>query len=110
MTPAQAIAMLDRQMEKHGEPVVLRRGSPSTPLPTTGFVRGYKANEIVDMIQQGDSHIVLSPSGLSGIFAAKLPTSDDKIDVAGSTKNIISAEPVRMAGVLVRMNLQVRGE
>jgi hypothetical protein len=109
MTPAQAIAMLDKQLSMHGEPVTLRRGTPAVTLPTKAFVRGYGPQELVGTIQQGDSRVALSPSGLSGAFLAKLPARGDRIDIAGVTKTIEAAEIVRMGTTIVRVNLQIRG-
>jgi hypothetical protein len=110
MTPQQAIAMLDNQLSQHGQPVVVRRGNPSTTLPTTGFVRGYKPSEIVGLLKQGDSNIVLSPTGLTGDFATTIPNDTDRIDIAGQTKKIVSVESIRIGTTMVRLNLLVRGE
>lgn len=113
MTPAQAIAMLDRQIAQHGQTVTLTRtvpnGSPIT-LTCRAFVRGYKPDELANGVVQGDSLVVLSPTALAGSpFASALPVRLDKLTTAGRKRNIEMADPVLMNDMLVRLNLQVRG-
>ena len=108
MTPAVAIKMLDRQLADHGEDVVVRHmagGSVSASETQRAFVRGYKPEEIVGAIQQGDGKITISPTGLIAP-----PKFNDKVVIAGTkVRNIQSVEEVRLAGAVVRYNLQVRG-
>jgi len=105
VTPADAIAKLDGQIAKHGQTVTLTRGASTITLQA--FVRAYQAQELVGPVQQGDTHVSLSPSGLGGF---PLPVRQgDKAIIAGATRNIENAEPVRMQDILVRINLRVRG-
>lgn len=105
MTPLQAIAMLDRQLARHGQTVTLARGASSVTIP--GFVRGFRPEELVGDIQQGDLSAVLSPTNL-GDFPVPVQ-HNDKLTVAGAVKNVESAEHVCMLDQLVRINLVVRG-
>ncbi|UVV66527.1 hypothetical protein [Brucella anthropi] len=108
MTPAHAIAKLERQLSRHGQNVDLRKMAggviESEAKGGRAFVRGFKPDELVGAIQQGDRNIVLLPDAPA--LALK---KGDKIVVAGTVTNIESAEIVRMADIPVRVNLRVRG-
>ena len=108
MTATEAIAMLDRQLAAHGEVVGLRHmtsGAATSTETLLAFVRGYKPDEVVGAIQQGDGKVTLSPTGLS-----LLPKFNDKIVVGDmKVRNVQAVEEVRLAGVVVRYNIQVRG-
>ena len=100
--------MLDRQLADHGEDVSLRHmtgGAIASSETVRAFVRGYKPDEVVGAIQQGDGKITISPTGL-----ALPPKANDKT-VIGTVKvrNVQGVEEIRLAGVVVRYNLQVRG-
>lgn len=114
MTPAQAIAMLDRQIAAHGQDLELRRivadAADDLVWPCRGFVRQYKPAELIGGIMQGDSQVVLSPSGLAGgVFAEAAVRRLDRVMTAGRQRLVEVVEPVYLANVLVRLNLQVRG-
>ncbi|WP_264045527.1 hypothetical protein [Methylobacterium flocculans] len=104
MTPAAAIAALDRQISAHGQAVTLQRLNPASASGLRAFFRGYKPDELAGGIQQGDSTAVLSPTGLGA-----LPKRLDRLDVSGRVRTIQAVEPVEMKGVLVRVNLWLRG-
>ncbi|MGA0561702.1 hypothetical protein ACO2RV_04575 [Ancylobacter sp. VNQ12] len=112
MSPAEAIAMLDRALAANGEDVVLRRmthlGTTSTPADRPGIrahVRGYRPDELVGNIAQGDRQVILSPSGLDG----DLPKRGDLVLIAGRSCMIEAAAEIRVGGVVVRIELQVKG-
>ena len=125
MTPAQAIADLDFALSEAGEPCVLRRpgfiGMTPAPVDVTVMarVRTYKPSQIAGATLQGDSTAVLSPTeiiaaGWPGTDPgdgtdARVPREGDRLIVAGRARAIVSADPVYIAGVLVPINLQVRG-
>ncbi len=114
MTPAAAIASLDRQLAQHGQSVTLRRLVPNEPdaveHATRAFVRNYRPQEVTGGITIGSSNVVLSPTGLAGsAFAAELPKVTDKVVILGRPRNIMATEPVVIADVLVRINLVVAG-
>ena len=108
MTPKQAIRSLDSQLTEHSEGIVLRHmtgGSLASSETVRAFVRGYKPDEVIGSIQQGDGKISFSPTDL-----ALAPKQNDKTVIGGTkVRNVQSVEEVRLAGVVVRYNLQVRG-
>lgn len=114
MTPEQAIAALDRQIEAHGQSVVFRRYTASTgnPRPKTdhdcrAFVRPVKAEELVGSIINTFSAAVLSPTGFP---AELLPIrKGDKLVIDGTERNIELPKPIKMNDVLVRYDLMVAG-
>lgn len=104
MSPAAAIAMLDRQIAAHGQAVTLRRLNPASTSDLRAFFRGYRPDELAGGIQQGDSTATLSPTGL-GV----LPKTLDKLTASGRVRTVQAVEPVEIDGVLVRVNLWLRG-
>jgi len=105
MTPAEIIGSLDAQIADHGEAVKLRTGNSAVgEVATNAFVRGYRPDEIVGIIQQGDSKAILSPTGLGAV-----PVQNGYLVVGGTPRRIISVNIVRLAGSIVRHELQLRG-
>lgn len=124
MNAAQASSLLRRQIDRHGEPVTLRRIVSGTAhdLALPAFVRGFKADQIAAGVQQGDRSAVLHPDDvvvatwLSGVAVQpgenpdrRVPKKGDKLIVAGRVCNIEAAEGVYLGTALVRINLVVRG-
>lgn len=115
MSPEQAIAALDRQIAEHGQDVTLRRAvqnEDAIERDARAFVRGYRPDELVGGIQQGDTQVTISPTSLPQEFAdtdADRLRRNDRIVIDGRRRNIEFANPVRMNGVLVRINCLVRG-
>ncbi len=112
MSPAEHIADLDAALREDGEDIVLRRmthvGTISTPSDRPGIrahVRGYRPDELVGNIAQGDRQVILSPSGLGG----DLPIRGDSVVIDGRGCYIQAAAMLRVGGVVVRIELQVRG-
>lgn len=111
MTPQHAIAMLDRSLAKNGQTVVLRRGTAAAPVAQAtvkAHVRGYDPDELVSGITQKDSKVILSPTGLEG-WPEGMLKEKDWIQIDGRWRTIVAAVPVRMADILVRIELQVEG-
>lgn len=128
MDPASTIAALDRSLAIAGEPATLRRtvGSANQAdfdVAVTAHVRGYKGDELTGAIEQHDLKVIISPTeiiaagwpGPSSVHASeagidkRVPKRGDTVIIAGRTYNVESAAPMRMAGTLVRIELQVRG-
>jgi hypothetical protein len=109
VTPATAIGMLDRELARHGQTIVLSRagGSP-TDATCRGFVRGFKPDEIIGSVQQLDSKVILSPTSL-GAGNWPIPVDGDRVKVAGVWKRVMAATGVTLADTVVRVELQVRG-
>lgn len=106
MTPAAAIAMLDRQVAAHGEPITITRGVD------TQAARAFVRRAVVDPIlpgadaAQAGTMLVLSPTGLDTIAA---PARGDLVTIAGRQTFLEEAEPVRMGDTIIRFNLRVKG-
>jgi hypothetical protein len=104
--PLKLIANLDRALLESGQDVSLRRAAGTTQQTMRAFVRGYKPAELVGMITQGDRSVVLSPTSL-GVFG--VPKNGDDISIAGRRGKVqADVEELRVANVLVRVNLRVR--
>ena len=115
MTPVAAISMLDRQVREHGQDIVLRRpvaNGAAIERPFRAFVRGYRPDELSGGLQQGDTELVMSPTGLPPEFADTDATrlrKLDRITFDGRIRTVKFVEPVRVAGTLVRLNVTVEG-
>ncbi|AKR57127.1 hypothetical protein XM25_15260 [Devosia sp. H5989] len=106
MTPELSVSMLDRQIAAHGQPIALRRGkSGSQQHNARGFVRGYRPEELVGLVQQADRGVVLSPSGLAGFG---LPQAGDEFSSQGRRGTVEDVEPIHIGETLVRVNMRVR--
>ncbi|MBP2495386.1 hypothetical protein ABID82_002281 [Methylobacterium sp. PvP062] len=112
MTPADAIASLDRQIAEHGQSVSLRRVVANAPALEKGckaWVRGYRPNELVGGLQQGDTLLIFSPTDLPAEFVEEPLERGDGIKVDGLLRTVQFTDPVRLKDVLVRLNVTVRG-
>lgn len=125
MTPDAAIATLDRHLAAHGEDCTLRRkeGSPLVDKDVTvrASVRGVKPAEIVGSVTQAYSKAVMSmtqilaegwPAGHTvtpGAVDPRVPRVNDFLVVKGKQRQIMFADPVAIAGTIVRVNLTVAG-
>lgn len=107
LTPAQQIADLDAALRRRGTTVQLRKANTHVgQLDVLAKWRGYKPDEIAGIIQQGDTKVVISPTGLD---AFGVPPQNGYVVLTGIPRRIVSANPIYDGGVLVRIELQVRG-
>lgn len=107
---ADAISDLDAEMAETGQAVTLRRIVPNAPAierPSRAFVRGYRPDELVGGINQGDTLVALSPTNLPAEFADL--RRNDRVIIEGRVRNVEYVDPVRINGTLVRINALVRG-
>lgn len=108
-TPAGAISRLDAAIARRGSTLVLKRGDISAPSATV-TVKGYETDidptKFVGNSKQGDSLIILSPTGL-GAFGE--PLEDDWTELGGRTRSVYFVRRKMLANVLVRLELMVRG-
>lgn len=127
-TPEAMIARLDASLARRGEDVVLRRntmgpGGLQIPYDATvrGHVRGYDAQELTSTIIQGDTKIIISPTGIEAagwpgpsvgtvVGDRRVPRKNDVVVVQGAPRQVMSAAPKYVAGTLVRIEIQVRGQ
>lgn len=128
-TPAEEIASLDRALLLDGEDVVLQRMTATAGTQTVaasvtcrGHVRslgrGYAANELAGQTQQQDQIVILSPTEItaagwtSGRHAnedTRIPMKGNRLVIGGRATTVQSAQPIRPANTLIRIELQVRG-
>lgn len=108
MTPADAIASLDRQLAEHGRTVTIRRGSGADKIEATvkAIVRDVQTKELVGGIHTVWSLVIVSPTGLSALGALK---KGDKVVIDGPEREIQQPKPVHVGNQLVRYNLMVAG-
>jgi hypothetical protein len=108
MSPESAIATLDRQIAAHGEAttLVFVDTGASVEKPRRAFVRGYSPQELVGGILQGDSLVIISPTGEE---LPRLPRRNDRVIIDGATRHVENVIPVRLNDELVRLSLQTRG-
>lgn len=113
MTPAAAIAALDRGLAAAGQDITLRRttGTQLIPLDVAcrAVVRDYAPAELVGEIQQGDTRVILSPSEMTNAQWPWPPRAGDFVVIAGRLRAVRAAPPFYVDNVLVRVELQVRG-
>lgn len=110
MTPAAAIAMLDRQVAAHGETVRLSSlGNGAADADCRAVVRRYDHNELIGSIMQGDRRVIVSPTALAAV-SWPVPAEGHRISIGGRWYRIMAEpEQIVMADVLVRVVIQVRG-
>lgn len=111
MTPAQAIAALDRQIARHGQDVRLRASRSETAAfdeTVRAFVRGYKAEELGGGVQQGDTLMLLSPTELERVRFGPVERGC-QVMIGDRQRYIEIADPVVLGDVLVRVECTVRG-
>ena len=100
--------MLDDQLAEHGQTVTLRKGNTAVgQVEVKGFVRGFKPDEIVGIIQAGDTKITISPKGIETFGIP--PVAGYVLVGDRAPQRIVSATPFYIGGELVRVDLQVKG-
>ncbi len=108
-TPAGMISRLDASIARRGSALVLKRGdlsSPSAAVTVKGFEIDMDPAQFVGNARQGDSLIILSPTGL-GAYGE--PMEGDWTEFAGRTRSVYFIRRKVVANVLVRLELMVRG-
>jgi formylmethanofuran dehydrogenase subunit D len=106
MTPAAAIAMLDRQLSAHGQTVTVKNRDASVSASVRAHVRVAKEDEIAGLRQQVWWKVILSPTGLSALLPIKKGFS---VTIEDTERAVELAAPIRMDDVLVRIDLMVAG-
>lgn len=110
--------MYRRQINAHGETIAIRRytglGADRPRFDTDVMARvvGYKLEEIVGSVQQGDRKIIVLVEDLEQAqFAFPIVAGTDKVVVRGKELNIkaIDDSTRRVDGVLIAYELQVSG-
>ncbi|MBN9235099.1 MULTISPECIES: hypothetical protein [Phyllobacteriaceae] len=107
LTPAQQIADLDAALARRGTSIQLRKTNSATGQVTVPAKwRGYLPQEVIGIIQAGDTKVIVSPTGLE---AFGIPPQNGFAVLAGIPRRIIAPTPIYDGGVLVRIELAVRG-
>lgn len=116
MTPTAIISALDRAVAISGEDITLRRntlGPSGTQIPLDvhcrACVRGYRPDELVADIKQGDSLVILSPTEMKAHQWTWPPRIQDRAIIGDKQRTVIAANPITVGDELVRIELQVRG-
>jgi hypothetical protein len=108
MTPDHALAMLDRQIARHGETVTLRRAGQADKA-VRGIVRRLVPQDLANAANERRSTVVLSPSDFADWPG--LPSADDLVAIgAGAMVDVLEpADIVVIDTVPVRISLVVAG-
>lgn len=107
MTPARAIAMLDRQLAKHGSTVSLARvATPNAKTDVPAHARDFRLDELAGSLRQDDTKVILSPTGLDDFG---VPKRGDWITVRERRRSVENVDIITMQNVTVRYDLVVRG-
>lgn len=109
MSPDEARGMYARAMSRAGETVTFRRITGGTPSDLAGvrvYVRGYRPEELVGGIQQGDREVIALASDVT--YTPEL-RAGDKVLFSGRLHNIETVNPRRVQGETVAYELRVRG-
>lgn len=106
MSPAQAIAALDRQLRQRGMDVTLIAAGREARATVRGRPSGYRADELGQGVQQGMTKIILSPTGLE---AYGQPTKLDAIQYGGRSQTVEVVDPAWIDGRVVRFDVWVLG-
>lgn len=108
MFPSDAIAMLDRQIEEHGETVTLRRSGQGDKA-VRAIVRRLVPQDLANATKDARSSVILSPSDFADW--PSLPNDHDEVAIGqGAFVEIIEPEDVRsIDNRPVRISLVVAG-
>lgn len=125
MTPAECIASLDSALADKGQNVVLQRmtlGPSGRQIPFSvtckAFVRGYDPDQWIGGLTQHDSKVIISPTEITAAGwtngrlppdETRVPIRNNKVVVAGATKNVEAGFGFYVGGELVRIEMQVKG-
>lgn len=108
MNPNPIIRALDQALQRAGQDVTLKRNG-ETDLTVRARVRDYAASELAGTIQQGDSHVIMSPTEMADAGWEGVLTKGDRMVIDGRTRMVWTAVPKHVDGTVVRIELVVRG-
>jgi hypothetical protein len=115
MTPAAARAMYRRQIDQHGEAVLLRRvlPAPAAPLEVQMRTRVLLSTpaELAAGVTTGDRRLLILAEDMEAAGWPSPPVKNDKVVLRGRTLNIQSVDDDkrRVAGVLIAYEIVARG-
>lgn len=115
-TPAGMISRLDAALARRGQNIALRRVTLGPASQQVAFevavranVRPVKPEELIGSIDQRQHRIVVSPTDLCATQFPMPLRKGDKAVVDGGVKDIEFVKPIKVADVLVRVELTVTG-
>ncbi|SHF02448.1 hypothetical protein SAMN02745157_1463 [Kaistia soli DSM 19436] len=116
MTPETALAMYRRQIDKHGEPVALRRVNrrpdPDADLPIRARVLSQaKPDDLVNAVSQSNRVIVMLAADIEASDWPGPPLKGDKVILRGRALTItaVDDDKRRIAGVLIAYEITAGG-
>lgn len=115
MTPAAARAMYRRQIDRHGEPVLIRRILPAPAAAIEAQTRCRvllsTPEEMVAGITSGDRRLIILAEDMEAAGWPSPVAKNDKIVLRGRTLNVQSVDDDkrRVAGVLIAYEIVARG-
>lgn len=109
MTDAtRIIAALDAALARTGQAMTLKR-TGEDDLTVRARVRDYAASELAGTIQQGDSHVILSPTEMTDASWPAPPKKGDRLLIGTRLCLVETVVPKHVDGTPVRYELVVRG-
>jgi hypothetical protein len=104
MTPARLTAIIAAQ----GEACTLQR-SGQTDLSVSAFVRGYRPEQLVGGLQQGDRQVTMTDSEIAAASWPGPPQKGDFVVINSKTTAVQDVESREVGGVTYMHVLTVRG-
>ncbi len=101
------VASIAARIEREGEDVTFTRGAHVATV--RAFVRGYRPQELVDDIQQGDREMRIAPAALDAAGYPDAPTRPDQVLIGDAYATVQSCETVKLRGVPAMHVVQIRG-
>lgn len=108
MNPNPIIRALDQALQRTGQDVSLRRVGQDD-LAVRARVRDYTVSELAGAIQQGDSHVIMSPTEMTAANWPAPPKKGDRLLVGARVCLVETVAPKHVDGEAVRYELVVRG-
>lgn len=109
MTPDQARAAYRRQIDAHGEPVVLRKGTAGAEITVRARVMGYTPEQLVGPITVGSRRIIIMAEDVSASWG--VPQKNDRVVWSGMTLNVLDVDSAtrRLAGETIAYDVRATG-
>lgn len=113
MTPATAIANMDRQMVAHGQAATLRLSLGTTPPTFTDVavrvvIRDYDPEQLVGTLQQGDRLVILRNTEIAA-GSHRAPRKGDRLLASSVTYTLQTVDTRKVQDATVSHWAQARG-
>lgn len=109
MTPDQARAAYRRQIDAHGEPVVLRKGAAGAEITVRARVMGFQPEQLVGPITVGSRRIIVMAEDVSASWG--VPQKNDRVIWNGVTLTVqdVDSATRRIAGETIAFDIRATG-